>query len=251
MKSCRFQIAQERVSLECNVRNVVLPLKTQRHARYSHVRLALIALAWTIFSANLITEVWADDSAETAKQIAVLESDAPYFQKVLACKKLATVGTKEAVPVLARFLGDPKMSHYARFALQPVPDPSVDAALRDAAEKTRRPFADRLHKLDRLSQRCPSDSAFGKTDKKRQRQVGRCGRRRVGANRDPRIGRLALAAFENGQEQDRNPPTPAWHARKSWSKKAIRTPRSICTTRFANRPTCRSIRSPPQPGARS
>jgi HEAT repeat protein len=98
-------------------------------------QIVIIALIGAIFAVNLTTEVWAGDSAKTAKQIAVLESDAPYFQKVLACKRLANVGTKEAVPVLAKLLGQPKMSHYARFALQPIPEPSVDAALRDAAEK--------------------------------------------------------------------------------------------------------------------
>lgn len=59
------------------------------------------------------------------------------FQKAKACMRLAMVGTKDAVPVLAALLTDEKLSHYARFALAPIPDPSVDDALRGALRKTK------------------------------------------------------------------------------------------------------------------
>ncbi len=59
------------------------------------------------------------------------------FQKAKACMQLATMGTKDAVPALAALLPDPQFSHYARFALVPIPDPSVDDALRGAANKLR------------------------------------------------------------------------------------------------------------------
>ena len=45
------------------------------------------------------------------------------------------VATKEAVPTLAALLGDEKLSHMARYALEAIPDPSVDDALRDALGK--------------------------------------------------------------------------------------------------------------------
>jgi HEAT repeat protein len=54
------------------------------------------------------------------------------FAKAKACQRLAAVGTKEAVPALAALLANPKMAHYARFGLEPIPDPSVDEALRRA-----------------------------------------------------------------------------------------------------------------------
>jgi HEAT repeat protein len=57
---------------------------------------------------------------------------ATVFQKDKACMRLAMVGTKDAVPALAALLGDPQFSHYARFGLVPIPDPSVDDALRGA-----------------------------------------------------------------------------------------------------------------------
>lgn len=57
------------------------------------------------------------------------------FQKMKVCQRLAVVGTKDAVPTLAAMLSDPKLAHYARFALVPIPDPSVDDALREATKK--------------------------------------------------------------------------------------------------------------------
>lgn len=57
---------------------------------------------------------------------------ATQFQKSKACMRLAMVGTKEAVPALAGLLSDPLLSHYARFALVPITDPTVDDALRAA-----------------------------------------------------------------------------------------------------------------------
>jgi HEAT repeat protein len=47
----------------------------------------------------------------------------------------AEIGTKQAVPALAALLADPKLAHYARYGLEPIPDPSVDKALRDALGK--------------------------------------------------------------------------------------------------------------------
>ena len=59
----------------------------------------------------------------------------PLFAKAKACQRLAVTGTRQAVPALAALLADPQVAHYARFGLEPIPDPSVDAALRDALKK--------------------------------------------------------------------------------------------------------------------
>ncbi len=67
--------------------------------------------------------------------IAVIKSDAQQKEKADACRQLAVIGTKAAVPALAALLPDERLSHMARFALEPIPDPSVDAALRDALGK--------------------------------------------------------------------------------------------------------------------
>lgn len=78
--------------------------------------------------------------AETAgevrgKALAVLKSDASVEQKLAACEELARVGDKDCVPVLTGMLGDDKLSHMARYALEPIPDKSVDDAFRAAAAK--------------------------------------------------------------------------------------------------------------------
>jgi len=70
-----------------------------------------------------------------AKLIAVLKSDASHKEKVDACRQLAVIGTKDAVPPLAALLGDEKLSHMARYGLEPIPDPAVDDAFRDALGK--------------------------------------------------------------------------------------------------------------------
>jgi HEAT repeat protein len=57
--------------------------------------------------------------------------------KVIAdfCRQLAIIGTEDVVPALAGLLGHERCSHMARYALEPMPYPAVDEALRDALGK--------------------------------------------------------------------------------------------------------------------
>lgn len=71
-------------------------------------------------------------AAREQKHLAVLKSDAPLFAKARACQQLAVVGTGKAVPVLAALLDDERLGDYARLAMEPIEDPSVDDALREA-----------------------------------------------------------------------------------------------------------------------
>lgn len=73
---------------------------------------------------------------DEARLIAMVKDPrASTFARAKACQRLAVVGTKAAVPALAGLLGDARLAHYARFGLEPIPDPSVDKALRDALKK--------------------------------------------------------------------------------------------------------------------
>jgi HEAT repeat protein len=72
---------------------------------------------------------------QEAKLIALLKSDASQKDKADACRELARKGSKAAVAPLAALLGDEKLAHMARYGLEPIPDPAVDDALRDALEK--------------------------------------------------------------------------------------------------------------------
>ncbi|GMV97960.1 MAG: hypothetical protein AMXMBFR83_23130 [Phycisphaerae bacterium] len=67
--------------------------------------------------------------------VRVLESDAPQKDKATACRLLQRVGDKAAIPALARLLTDEKLAHMARYALEPIPEPAVDEALRGALGK--------------------------------------------------------------------------------------------------------------------
>ena len=69
--------------------------------------------------------------------VTVQKADAPLDERFAACRTLSALGDKSAVPILAALLCDEKMSHMARYGLEPIPDPSVDAALRDALGKVK------------------------------------------------------------------------------------------------------------------
>src|SRR5215472_9331725 len=73
---------------------------------------------------------------EPPKLVAMVKDpSSTVFQKAIACKKLAFVGGKEAVQPMAALLSHPQLSCYARFGLEPNPDPSVDEVLREALPK--------------------------------------------------------------------------------------------------------------------
>jgi len=75
----------------------------------------------------------ADGAARERELIAVLASDAPEADKALACKGLAEHGSAAAVPELAKLLGNERLASWSRIALEAIPDPACDAALRGAA----------------------------------------------------------------------------------------------------------------------
>ena len=52
--------------------------------------------------------------------------------KNLACKRLVTVGTENAIPALTAMLSDEKLNHSARTALEAIPGEAVDQALIDS-----------------------------------------------------------------------------------------------------------------------
>jgi HEAT repeat protein len=62
----------------------------------------------------------------------VLRSDAPPAEKAITCKRLAVYGRADAVPALAPLLADPQLASWARIALEAIPDPAADEALRTA-----------------------------------------------------------------------------------------------------------------------
>ncbi len=98
---------------------------------YTLIIALLLACAMQLFGQTVVPAT----KQQVDKLIAVLKSDAPIKEKTDACRLLALVGTKDAVAPLAALLGDEKLSHMARYGLEPIPDPAVDEALRDALGK--------------------------------------------------------------------------------------------------------------------
>jgi HEAT repeat protein len=75
-------------------------------------------------------------SQEKERQlISILQSDAPPQEKAITCKRLAIYGTGAAVPALAPLLSDAHLASWARIALEAIPDPAADDALRAAMDK--------------------------------------------------------------------------------------------------------------------
>jgi len=72
------------------------------------------------------------------EMIAFLKSDATFAGKQFICEQLSIIGTEEAVPTLTKMLSDEKSYDIAFYALQRIPDPAVDIALRDALPKAER-----------------------------------------------------------------------------------------------------------------
>jgi HEAT repeat protein len=66
--------------------------------------------------------------------LAVLKSDAAPADKAITCKQLAIYGSAAAVPELAKLLPIPELSSWARIALESIPGPEADEALRTATE---------------------------------------------------------------------------------------------------------------------
>ena len=97
-------------------------------AKYATLFAVCITIALTTGLAR------AADENET-QLIEVLTSDSPKADKAITCKRLAIYGTKDAVPALAALLPDEQLTSWARTALEVIPGPEADAALRDAMGK--------------------------------------------------------------------------------------------------------------------
>ena len=104
-------------------------LRGQRQTRANLTQLTDQQLAATPYKS---AEIMAMESAELIQLLD--DPDSSEFAKAKACQRLAVVGDEGAVPSLARLLSDPKLSNYARTALEPMPGESVDQALREALD---------------------------------------------------------------------------------------------------------------------
>ena len=104
------------------------------HKNSIHLSIALL-LGTLLLAPISRAQDSAKSSADREQQyIAVLASDAPEADKAIACKQLAIYGSTKAVPELAKYVADPHLSSWARIALEAIPGPEADQALRLGAE---------------------------------------------------------------------------------------------------------------------
>jgi HEAT repeat protein len=75
-----------------------------------------------------------DEMAKQEKSLlGLLDSpDTTRAGKDFVCRQLSIIGSEQSVPVLAKMLTNDEYSDMARYALERIPGPAVDAALRDA-----------------------------------------------------------------------------------------------------------------------
>ncbi|MBN1818087.1 MAG: HEAT repeat domain-containing protein [Sedimentisphaerales bacterium] len=93
-------------------------------------------VGWILAACVIVVGANAFGASEREQElIRIIQSDAPPQDKAIPCKQLAIYGTKEAVPALAALLPNEELTSWARIALEAIPDPSADAALRDAMGK--------------------------------------------------------------------------------------------------------------------
>ncbi|MBM3335349.1 hypothetical protein FJY63_11870 [Candidatus Sumerlaeota bacterium] len=99
----------------------------------------IAAGAKAVQGSKVVPDLSGDVKALERKNIATLQSpDAPAFDKDLACRQLALVGTKEAVPALAALaVADDHLCDVACWGLERIPDPAADGALREALRKVK------------------------------------------------------------------------------------------------------------------
>ena len=97
---------------------------------------ACLVAGWCVVcTAPLSGEARAADGRTPKERasLAVLRGDAAESDKAMACKELAVFGSVDAVPDLAKLLGNERLASWARIPLEAIPDAACDTALREAA----------------------------------------------------------------------------------------------------------------------
>lgn len=74
-------------------------------------------------------------STRARELTALAQAGGELAERARALQQLALIGTAESVPVLASLLGDPHLGHYARDALEQLPDPAAGEALLAALDR--------------------------------------------------------------------------------------------------------------------
>jgi HEAT repeat protein len=107
-------------------------IKTMERIRHITHCLALFAAVFLLAGAA----AHAADISKSTNEGELIEAlrSAEKPDKAMACKRLAVYGSKQAVPELAKLLADEELSSWSRIALEAIPGPEADEALRKALD---------------------------------------------------------------------------------------------------------------------
>jgi len=127
--------------------------------------------------------------------IAILkDAGAPEFKKAKACYRIGELGAKEAVPALAALLADEHLSAYARYGLEPIPDPSADDALRAALPEATAQRAPEEDRAAAVSQKAIRIAVVGRPNTGKSTLINRLlGEERLLTGSEPGTTRDAIA----------------------------------------------------------
>lgn len=105
-----------------------------RITRQFKLSAALLAAMISAHAASTYADGPPHSPEKEAELIAVLQSEAPAAEKAITCKLLAIHGSSTAVPELAKLLPNEQLSSWARIALEAIPGPEADEALKKATD---------------------------------------------------------------------------------------------------------------------
>jgi len=105
-----------------------------------HIQAVTVFCLAAVLFAGVAGAADAKTNAKREKElIATLKGSATRAEKDLACRELQVIGTDACIDALAALLTDKKLSHMARYALEPMSSPKASQALRGALDKTSGP----------------------------------------------------------------------------------------------------------------
>jgi len=153
-----------------------------------------------------------DRARPLARRLArILESpEASREAKIFICRKLWLIATVEQLPVLSKLLDDEDLSHMARYVLQPMRDPAVDAALRDALGRLKGKML--VGVINTIGQRrdLKATDALIQLLRHEDESVATAAARALGNFGDPRAAKAIAAARARAAGRFKDSLTQAW-----------------------------------------
>jgi HEAT repeat protein len=170
--------------------------------RFHRVLLALVLMALVLSAQAQNPTPLLTHSAE--HWIAVLQSPTSELKdKIDACRQLSVIGTREALPVLVPLLADEQLSHMARYAMETMPDPAVNVALREAlAVVSGRPLVGVIGSLG-VRQDPQAVPALGRLLSHPESEVAQAAARALGSIGNPAAVKELRAALPKAAEPER------------------------------------------------